>query len=53
MFDRLALIGVGLIGTFTGKLVLNRLSDHRFGMALNLLLVLISLRLIWNGLSTL
>lgn len=48
-----ALIGVGLIGTFTGKLVLNRLSDHRFGMALNLLLVLISLRLIWNGLSTL
>lgn len=49
----LSLIVVGLIGTFAGKLVLNRLSDARFGLALNLLLVLISLRLIWNGISTL
>jgi uncharacterized protein len=48
-----ALIVVGLIGTFAGKLVLNRLSDHRFGIALNALLVLISLRLIWNGVTTL
>lgn len=48
-----ALVVVGLIGTFAGKLVLNRLSDHRFGMALNVLLVLISLRLIWTGVTTL
>lgn len=49
----LALIVIGLIGTFAGKLVLNRLSDHRFGIALNILLVVISLRLIWNGVTTL
>jgi uncharacterized membrane protein YfcA len=49
----LALIAVGLIGTFTGKLVLNRLSNAHFGTALNVLLILISLRLIWNGISTL
>jgi len=48
-----ALILVGLLGTFSGKLVLNRLSDARFGLALNVLLVVISLRLIWNGLSAL
>jgi uncharacterized protein len=47
------LIVVGLIGTFAGRLVLNRLSDHRFGIALNVLLILISLRLIWNGVTTL
>jgi len=46
-----ALILVGLLGTFAGKLVLNRISDARFGVALNALLVLISLRLIWNGIS--
>ena len=48
-----ALILVGLLGTLSGKLVLNRLSDARFGLALNVLLVVISLRLIWNGLSAL
>lgn len=47
------MIAVGLIGTYTGKLVLNRLTDARFGFALNALLILISLRLIWQGISTL
>lgn len=48
-----ALIAVGLVGTFTGRLVLNRITDARFGWALNALLLLISLRLIWGGISTL
>ncbi|SHH29817.1 TSUP family transporter [Marivita hallyeonensis] len=48
-----ALIVVGLIGTFSGRLVLNRLTDARFGLALNVLLILISLRLIWSGLTSL
>ncbi|MEM8851448.1 MAG: sulfite exporter TauE/SafE family protein [Pseudomonadota bacterium] len=47
-----ALIGIGLIGTFAGKLVLNRLSNARFGLALNVLLVAISLRLIWTGIAS-
>ncbi|MEM7643266.1 MAG: sulfite exporter TauE/SafE family protein [Pseudomonadota bacterium] len=46
-----ALVAVGLIGTFSGKLVLNRISDARFGLALDLLLVVISVRLIWTGLA--
>jgi uncharacterized membrane protein YfcA len=48
-----ALIVAGLAGTFAGRLILNRLSDVRFAVALNVLLVLISLRLIWTGISTL
>lgn len=47
------MITVGLIGTYAGRLVLNRLTDARFGLVLNILLVLISLRLIWQGFSTL
>ena len=47
------MIAVGLIGTYAGRLVLNRLTDARFGVVLNILLVLISLRLIWQGISTL
>lgn len=47
------MIAVGLIGTLTGRLVLNRLTNARFGLALNILLVAISLRLIWQGISTL
>ena len=47
------MIAVGLIGTYAGRLVLNRLTDARFGVVLNMLLVLISLRLIWQGVSTL
>lgn len=48
----LAMIGVGLIGTYAGRLILNRLTDARFGIALNTLLVLISLRLIWQGVTS-
>jgi len=44
-----ALIATGLAGTFSGRLVLNRMTDARFGMALNVLLIAISLQLIWNG----
>ncbi|MEQ8368830.1 MAG: sulfite exporter TauE/SafE family protein [Roseicyclus sp.] len=47
------MIAVGLAGTYAGKLILNRLTDARFGVALNILLILISLRLIWQGVSTL
>ncbi|MBY4892190.1 sulfite exporter TauE/SafE family protein [Rhodobacteraceae bacterium N5(2021)] len=46
------MIGVGLVGTYAGRLVLNRLTDVRFGLTLNILLVLISLRLIWQGITT-
>ena len=47
------MIAVGLIGTYAGRLVLNRLTDARFGVVLNIFFVLISLRLIWQGVSTL
>lgn len=46
-----ALILAGLAGTFTGRTVLNRMSDHGFKRALDVILVLISLRLIWQGLT--
>lgn len=47
----LALIVAGLGGTLAGRLVLNRISDHGFKRALDVILVLISLRLIWQGLT--
>ena len=45
----LALIAAGLAGTFAGRLLLNRITDHGFKRALDVILVLISLRLIWQG----
>lgn len=45
-----AMILAGLAGTFTGRLVLDRLSDRGFQHVLNLFLVLIGLRLIWSAL---
>lgn len=45
----LALIGAGLVGTYAGKLVLNRMTDRNFKTALDVILILISLRLIWAG----
>lgn len=45
----LALIAAGMAGTLAGRLVLNRISDHGFKRALDMILVLISLRLIWQG----
>lgn len=46
-----ALIVAGLAGTLTGRHVLNRMSDHGFKRALDVILVLISLRLIWQGIT--
>ena len=45
----LALVAAGLAGTLAGRLVLNRITDHGFKRALDVILVLISLRLIWQG----
>ena len=47
----IALIVAGLIGTYAGKLVLNRMSDVNFKRALDALLILISLRLIYQGVT--
>lgn len=46
-----ALILAGLAGTYVGRAVLNRLSDHTFGRGLDAVLVLLSLWLIWKGLT--
>lgn len=43
------MILTGVAGTFAGRMVLVRMSDRRFKTALNVLLVVISLRLIWGG----
>lgn len=48
-----ALILCGLAGTWTGKRVLNRLTDARFKQALNIILFLLALRLIWSGIERL
>lgn len=48
-----SLIAAGLIGTYVGKRVLFRVSDRTFKRALNVVLILISLRLIWSGVSVL
>ncbi len=42
-------IGCGFLGTLAGRQVLNRMTDPGFGRALNIVLVLIALRLIWSG----
>ncbi|WP_323037753.1 sulfite exporter TauE/SafE family protein [Pararhodobacter sp.] len=44
-----AMILAGLAGTFTGRLVLDRMTDARFQKFLNAILILIALRLIWSG----
>ncbi|MGR3711603.1 MAG: sulfite exporter TauE/SafE family protein [Shimia sp.] len=46
-----SLIAAGACGTWVGKLVLGRMTDHGFHRILNGILVLIALRLIWGGLS--
>lgn len=48
-----AMIASGFLGTIIGKTVLGRMSDHGFHRILNILLVLISIRLIWGGISSL
>ena len=47
----LALVAAGLAGTLAGRLVLNRITDHNFKLALDVILVLISLHLIWQGIT--
>ncbi|MBO9473871.1 sulfite exporter TauE/SafE family protein [Shimia sp. R10_1] len=45
------LIACGALGTWIGKQVLGRMSDHGFHRILNIILVLLALRLIWGGVS--
>ncbi len=47
------LIAAGALGTWIGKKVLGRMTDHGFHRILNVLLVLIALRLIWGGVAAL
>ncbi|TRW99719.1 sulfite exporter TauE/SafE family protein [Paracoccus sp. M683] len=48
-----AMIAAGFCGTLVGKTLLNRLDDRRFRLALDAVLILLSLRLIWGGLRQL
>ncbi|KAA2315516.1 sulfite exporter TauE/SafE family protein [Pseudooceanicola sediminis] len=45
------MIAAGFAGTLVGRLLLEKISDHNFKRALNVVLILISLRLIWAGVS--
>ncbi len=47
------MIGAGFLGTLAGRQVLNRMTDRGFKRALDVVLVLLSLRLIWQGLGDL
>ena len=47
------MIVAGLAGTWTGKLALNRITDMNFRRALDAVLLLIALRLVWQGLRDL
>ena len=47
----LGMIGAGVLGTLLGKQVLERMTDLSFRRALDVILVLISLRLIWQGVT--
>lgn len=49
----IAMIVAGAIGTLLGRLVLNRISDQRFRLALNVILVVLALRLIISGMVVL
>lgn len=45
------MILTGVLGTFTGRRVLNRISDDRFNRVLTIALLLIAARLVWSGLT--
>jgi uncharacterized membrane protein YfcA len=47
------MIGAGVLGTVLGRQVLTRITDQRFRLALNAILLLLSARLIWAGLRDL
>lgn len=46
------MIAFGFIGTIVGRRVLMRIDEKRFKLALNGILILLSLRLIWSGFSS-
>jgi uncharacterized membrane protein YfcA len=46
-----AMILAGLVGTYAGGFLLNRMSERNFKIALDALLILISLRLIYQGVT--
>ncbi|MEM9062371.1 MAG: sulfite exporter TauE/SafE family protein [Pseudomonadota bacterium] len=46
------MIAFGFAGTVVGRKVLMKIDEKRFKLALNTMLVLLSLRLIWAGVST-
>lgn len=48
-----AMIAAGFLGTIAGRLVLNRISDQRFQKVLNAILLVLALRLIWQGAAAL
>ncbi|MGR3270116.1 sulfite exporter TauE/SafE family protein [Thalassococcus profundi] len=45
----LSMIAAGFLGTVAGRVLLIRMSDTGFKKALDAILILVSLRLIWNG----
>ncbi|KMK68826.1 sulfite exporter TauE/SafE family protein [Puniceibacterium sp. IMCC21224] len=49
----IVMIAAGFCGTLVGKTLLNRIDDRRFKIALDVILILLSLRLIYSGLRQL
>jgi len=47
-----AMVTAGFIGTYLGRKLLFKTSDKTFGIALNIILTLLALRLLWVGLSS-
>lgn len=47
------MIACGFLGTLVGRQVLMRIDERRFGLALNAILVILAVRLIWEGALTL
>ena len=48
-----AMIAAGFLGTLTGRSLLNRMDDRRFKLALDAVLILLAIRLVWSGLGDL
>ena len=48
-----AMILAGLVGTWAGGLVLNRMTDARFKRLLDIVLLIIAARLVWAGVASL
>ncbi len=44
-----AMIAAGFLGTLSGRAVLTRIDERRFKLALNAILVVLAVRLIWSG----